>query len=154
VPLSRALAIISGLASAIDAAHRKGVIHRDLKPENVFLVSDTHAKILDYGIAKAVAATTTFATAGIVGTLAYMAPEQAAGGEAAPAWDIWALSIILFELLTARHPFHGGLPVGRAIPVKTLAPALSDALAATIDRALSLSPEQRPASAQALLRAL
>ena len=154
LPAARALAIMSGLASAIDAAHAKGVIHRDLKPENVFLISDTHAKILDYGIAKAAASHTTFATAGVVGTLAYMAPEQAAGGEASPAWDVWALTIIMFEMLTGRHPFNGGLPIGSAIPVKTLAPELSDELAAAVDGALSLSPDQRPSSATALLRAL
>ena len=155
MPAARAMPILSGLAAAIEAAHAKGIIHRDLKPENVFLVGKTmHAKILDYGIAKALESKTTFATPGVLGTLAYMAPEQAGGGEASPAWDVWALSVIAFEMLTGQHPFNGGLPVTNAIPIRTLAPDLSDAIATAIDRALSLNPSSRPATAGDLIHSL
>jgi len=154
MPTARALPILAGLASAVAAAHAKGVIHRDLKPENVFLVGNTtHAKILDYGIAKAVAATT-FATPGVLGTLAYMAPEQAGGGDASPAWDVWALSVIAFEMLSGAHPFGGGLPVTNAIAIRTLAPDLNDDVASAIDRALSLNPSARPATANAFSASL
>ncbi|MBY0494735.1 MAG: protein kinase [Cyanobacteria bacterium] len=136
---TRAIAILRGLAAAVEAAHAKGVIHRDLKPENVFLIGDTHAKILDYGIAKAVQSKTTFATPGVLGTLAYMAPEQAGGGEASPAWDMWALAVIAYEMLTGEHPFGGGLPVTRAAPIKTRMPEIADDLAKEIDGALALS---------------
>ena len=149
-----AIAILGGLASAIDAAHAKGVIHRDLKPENIFLTGETHAKILDYGIAKAIQSKTTFATPGVLGTLAYMAPEQAAGGDASPAWDVWALSVIGFEMLTGQHPFGGGLPVTRAIHIRTLAPEMSESIADAFDRALALQPSNRPATAKELLASL
>lgn len=142
---ARALAILSGLASAVDAAHAKGIIHRDLKPENVFLVGNTtHAKILDYGIAKAMASAATHATTGVVlGTPAYMAPEQASGGGASPAWDHWALSVIAYELFTGRHPFRGGLPITSAIPIRTLAPNLDENIASAIDHALTLDSSKR-----------
>jgi serine/threonine-protein kinase len=150
---SGALPILGGLASAIDAAHAKGVIHRDLKPENVFLTTDSSAKILDYGIAKPLTSAMTFSTPGVgMGTLGYMAPEQASGGDAAPAWDVWALTVIAFEMLTGQHPFGGGLPVRQATPIKTLAPDLPDDVADAIDAALSLTPSERPGTATGLLR--
>ena len=155
MPPPRAIAMLSGLAAAVDAAHARGVIHRDLKPENVFVIGNgTHAKILDYGIAKAVQSKTTFATPGVLGTLAYMAPEQAGGGDASPAWDVWALSVIAFEMLTGQHPFGGGLPVARAMPIKTCAPELGEEIARAIDRALSLSAADRPMTAGALIHSL
>ena len=142
---ARAFAILNGLWSAVDAAHAKGVIHRDLKPENVFLAGPTHAKILDYGIAKAIAANPTHATTGgVLGTLAYMAPEQASGGAAAPAWDHWALWVIAYEMLTGRHPFGGGLPITTAAPIRTLVPDLDDRIAGVIDQSLALDPTKRP----------
>ena len=153
IPPARALPILTGLAAGVDAAHATGVIHRDLKPENVFLVGDTHAKILDYGIAKAIASTTT-TRGGVAGTLAYMAPEQAAGGDASPAWDVWSLSVIAFEMLTGQHPFGGGLPVARSIPIATLVPELDERMAKAIDRSLSHTVADRPASAGALLTLL
>lgn len=154
IPPPKAIAILGGMAAALEAAHAKGVIHRDLKPENVFLVGETHAKILDYGIAKAVQSKTTFATPGVLGTLAYMAPEQAGGGDASLAWDVWALSVIAYEMLTGQHPFGGGLPVTRAAPIKTLMPELDDRMTAAIDRALSHTVSDRPASATALIDSL
>jgi hypothetical protein len=143
--ISRTLAILGGVSSAVDAAHAKGVIHRDLKPENVFIVGDTtHAKILDYGIAKAITSTTTpSTTGGVMGTLAYMAPEQASGGTASPAWDHWALSVIAYEMLTGRHPFGGGLPISAAVPIRMLVPDLDEKIATTIDQSLILDPAHR-----------
>lgn len=141
--VARATAILSGLASAVEAAHAKGIIHRDLKPENVFLVADTHAKILDYGIAKIAGVTGTNTTGGVLGTLAYMSPEQASGGTPSPSWDVWALSVMAFEMLTGRHPFGGGLPVTRATPVRALAPDLDESVASAVDASLSLSPSER-----------
>jgi hypothetical protein len=154
MPVARALTILAGLASAVGAAHAKGVIHRDLKPENVFLTSATHAKILDYGIAKAIQSKTTFATPGVLGTLAYMAPEQAGGGDASPAWDVWALSVIAFEMLTGQHPFGGGLPVTRATPARTIVTEIDESLASSLDRALSLAASDRPPTAAALIDSL
>ncbi len=117
----RVLAIMRGVCAAVDAAHRRHLVHRDLKPENVFL---THhdgietPKILDFGIAKVLAresASTEFDTAvgAMIGTPRYMAPEQLRGGSPEPSWDIWALALVAFEMLTGSHPFAAlalGLP--------------------------------------------
>lgn len=151
---ARALPIVAGIASAVDAAHAKGVIHRDLKPENVFLVGNTtHAKVLDFGIAKPMAGTTSATTGGIIGTIAYMAPEQASGGPVSPAWDVWSMSVIAYEMLTGAHPFGGGLPIASAVPILTQVPDLSDEIATAIDAALILDPSKRPRYAvSAILR--
>lgn len=154
MPAARALPIVAGIAAAVDAAHAKGVVHRDLKPENVFLVGNTtHAKVLDYGIAKAMAGTTSATTGGVIGSIPYMAPEQAAGGPVSPAWDVWSVSVIAYELLTGAHPFGGGLPITTAAPIRSLAPDLSDEIAGAIDSALILDPSKRPPYAvSAILR--
>lgn len=177
----RALAIVQGVASAIEAAHARGMIHRDLKPENIFLtrmlemtrpsdsrVSNSNfassnieiAKVLDFGIAKTTvdtSATTSFATASgvVVGTLAYMSPEQLDGGAAAPAWDLWSLAVIAYEMLSGAHPFGtavggGGVPIARAVAIRSGAPDLSKDVEMFFDRALSLEPRWRPATASAL----
>ncbi|MCE9566452.1 MAG: protein kinase [Planctomycetes bacterium] len=109
--------IIEKVARAVHAAHRLGVIHRDLKPANVLLTRDGEPKVADFGLAKhfgsEVDSAGRFLTrAGVVmGTPAYMAPEQAAGEEISYSIDIYALGVILYELLTARVPFQGTSPV-------------------------------------------
>ncbi len=122
-PLSpdRALAVSEDVAAAIDAAHRQNLIHRDLKPENLFLVRDgPHevTKVLDFGIAKSVAAlldrpTTTGAhtTPGLLlGTPGYMAPEQLRQQAPAASWDLWAFGLVVCEMLTGSHPLQLTLP--------------------------------------------
>ena len=112
-----AAGIVEKLARAAHAAHRLGVIHRDLKPPNVLLTSNGEPKIADFGLAKQLEAERDsagrFVThAGIVmGTPDYMAPEQAAGAPPTPAVDIYALGVILYELLTARVPFQAATAV-------------------------------------------
>jgi WD40 repeat protein/tRNA A-37 threonylcarbamoyl transferase component Bud32 len=109
--------IVEKLARATSAAHRLGVVHRDLKPANVLLTADGEPKIADFGLAKQLTnskdSTGRFVTqAGtIVGTPEYMAPEQAAGEAPSPAVDIYALGVILYELLTGRVPFQGATPI-------------------------------------------
>jgi serine/threonine protein kinase/tetratricopeptide (TPR) repeat protein len=123
IPLSEALGIATQIARAIEAAHAQGIIHRDLKPANIKVRPDGTVKVLDFGIAKALAADgpraatatqlPTVAAPGltqagaILGTAAYMSPEQARGRVAGKPADIWAFGCVLYEMLTGRSPFAG-----------------------------------------------
>ena len=139
------------IAEAIEAAHEKNVIHRDLKPANVKFTADGTAKVLDFGLAKAVegdsqppdaSLTTTAATqAGVVlGTAAYMSPEQARGQVVDRRTDVWAFGCVLFEMLAGRRPFEG----------ETLSDTLASVL--TRDPDWDALPPQTPASVNTLLR--
>ena len=117
--VAESLEIARQIAEALEAAHDKGIVHRDLKPSNVALTSDGHVKVLDFGLAKVHAgegashevsqSPTVMATrsGAVVGTAAYMSPEQANGREADRASDVWAFGCVLYEMLTGRRPFEG-----------------------------------------------
>src|ERR1700720_4067394 len=121
VPVEEALAIAKQIAEALEAAHEKGIIHRDLKPANVKLTPEGKVKVLDFGLAKAFAGDTstedmsnspTLSMAAtmqgvILGTAAYMSPEQARGKAVDKRTDIWAFGCVLFELLTGKAAFQG-----------------------------------------------
>src|ERR1700693_948440 len=121
IPVEEALAIAKQIAEALEAAHEKGIIHRDLKPANVKLTSEGKVKVLDFGLAKAFAGDTSTEDMGnsptlsmaatmqgvILGTAAYMSPEQAKGKAVDKRTDIWAFGAVLYELLTGKPAFHG-----------------------------------------------
>jgi serine/threonine protein kinase/Tol biopolymer transport system component len=124
IPVDEALAIATQIVEALEAAHEKGIIHRDLKPANVALTMDSHVKVLDFGLAKAVEPTSgtpsgltqspTITSPAmmtgvgvILGTAAYMAPEQAKGRVADKRADIWAFGCVVFEMLTGERAFQG-----------------------------------------------
>src|ERR1035438_9730571 len=119
LPLEEALRISRQIAEALEAAHEKGIVHRDLKPGNVKVKPDGSVKVMDFGLAKRLETasgdpetsptmTISPTRAGLIlGTAAYMAPEQARGKTVDKRADIWAFGVLLYELLTGRRPFHG-----------------------------------------------
>ena len=123
IPINEALPLARQIAEALHAAHDKGITHRDLKPENIALTLDGNVKVLDFGLAKpdgsrwtsAVAASPTITSPAlmtsvgtILGTAAYMSPEQARGGVADKRSDVWAFGCVLYEMLTGTRAFAGG----------------------------------------------
>ena len=153
--------MVEKLARAVDAAHRHGVIHRDLKPANVLLTKDGEPKIADFGVAKRIVGdrdgSGRFVTqAGMaIGTPEYMAPEQVAGETPTPAIDVYALGMILYELLTAKLPFNGATPAETMALVcnreplapRQLQPLLPKDLETICLKCLAKSPQQRYATA-------
>ncbi|MCB9377696.1 MAG: protein kinase [Holophagales bacterium] len=169
LPVEEALPIARQSAAALAAAHAAGVVHRDFKCENVFLVPRGESErvvVTDFGIARggsddAFGLTLTSA-GGVVGTPAYMAPEQVAGETVTPAVDQYALGIVLFEMVTGDLPFKGETPISTAAKRLTEAapspstrvPELDSAWSAAIERALARQPERRFASVLDLVDAL
>jgi serine/threonine protein kinase len=143
-PLSvdEVLAIARQLASALQAAHASGIVHRDLKPANVMLLQDGTVKLLDFGLAKLTTIDESSLTheGAILGTLAYMAPEQLRSGEVDARADLWALGAVLYEMLTRRPPFG----IGPAAEVVTR----------ILDADPPSLPKEVPADLAALVRAL
>jgi eukaryotic-like serine/threonine-protein kinase len=154
---AEAVRVVAAAADALDLAHRAGIVHRDVKPGNVFLTGDGEVKLLDFGIARA--ADETALTGGdLLGTAAYLAPERVLGHDATPASDVYAVGVLLYELLAGRPPFAGdsGTALAMAqvhaqpLPLGTAAPSVPPALAAACERALAKDPADRPPSAAAL----
>ncbi len=112
----RALEIISGVLSALDYAHRHGIVHRDIKPANVMLTRTGDVKVMDFGIARALndVGNTMTATSAVMGTAQYLSPEQARGEVVDARSDLYSAGVLLYELLTGRPPFTGDSPVSIA----------------------------------------
>jgi len=158
LPLTQALALFGELCGAVGTLHEQGLIHRDLKPENVYIVDGKHAVLLDFGIAKELAApaSTTTMDGGVRGTPAYMAPERFFGQPAAVSTDIYELAVTLYAMLAGRLPWDDlADPEARLSPRPLVELAqVPEELDVEIRRALSTRAQNRPATAGALLEAV
>lgn len=156
-PVARALGWASELALALAHAHRHGVVHRDLKPGNVLLDASGHAKLADFGLARGIDALHT-GTGVVPGTPFYMAPELLAGNVPSAASDLYALGVLLFELLTGQRP-HMAATMGELLrrvaqepppALATLRPDLPPALGVLLDRLLAKLPRERATDGDAV----
>jgi eukaryotic-like serine/threonine-protein kinase len=158
-----ALSIVAQACRGLEYAHRNGVVHRDVKPGNLLCGEDGVVKLADFGIAKAISEESSITQVGsVLGTAAYLAPEQAAGEQAGPAADLYALGVVTYQFLSGRLPYEAqsltelALKQQREVPPRLdeLNHEVTPQLAMAVDRALALDPRQRPASADDLRRAL
>jgi eukaryotic-like serine/threonine-protein kinase len=157
--LRDALSIVAQACRGLEYAHRNGVVHRDVKPGNLLRGEDGVVKLADFGIAKAFSDESSITQVGsVLGTAAYLAPEQAAGEQAGPAADLYALGVVAYQLMSGRLPYEAqsltelALKQQRELPPRLdeLNPEVTPQLAMAVDRALALDPRQRPASADEL----
>ncbi|MGH9672678.1 MAG: serine/threonine-protein kinase, partial [Bryobacteraceae bacterium] len=155
----------SQVAKALAVAHASGIVHRDIKPENIVVRPDGYVKVLDFGLARLAPATTTDPEATtahqtipgvLLGTMAYMSPEQASGEAVTPATDVFALGIVVYELATGQRPFRAGTMLGllQAIvshlppPPSAFNPAVPAALDDVIRRMLEKEAKRRPTAVE------
>jgi serine/threonine-protein kinase len=169
LPEARAVEIGQQILGSLAEAHDAGIVHRDMKPGNFMLMQtrsgEDFVKVLDFGIAKLrdeTASVSTTSAGAIIGTPSYLSPEQARGLSIDARADLYSVGALLYELLAGRPPFHGMSPVAVVSahlhdpppPLRTLAPGVSEALAAIVHRALEKKPERRFASADEMRGAL
>ena len=163
LPLEEAIELVAQVADALDYAHRQGVVHRDVKPNNILLGHDGRPLLADFGLAKPIPGDRRLTNAGmLLGTPDYMAPEQAQEAEVDGRADIYALGVVLFEVLAGQHPFAGETPISIIIkhisePLprpSALNPAVSPHLDEIVAQATAKSPEERYQHAGDLARAL
>ena len=150
--------LASEVADALAYAHARGVIHRDIKPQNILLTEDGIAKVADFGIARTLDATSLTRTGFVMGSVQYLSPEQARGDPAGPGSDLYALGVVLFEMLVGRVPFDGDSAVSIALKhlgepppdLRRIRPDVSQAMAAIVARLLAKFDGDRYPTAAAL----
>jgi eukaryotic-like serine/threonine-protein kinase len=161
--VQEALSMVLQACRGLDYAHRNGVVHRDVKPGNLLRAEDGVVKLADFGIAKAVTDESAITQVGsVIGTAAYLAPEQAAGEQVGPPADIYALGVVTYQFLSGRLPYEAqsltelALKQMREIPppLDELNPDVTPQLAVAVDRALALDPRDRYPDAESFRDAL
>ncbi|WP_417689115.1 serine/threonine protein kinase [Roseibium sp.] len=160
MPLEEIHAIMSQILAGLSCIHAAGIVHRDLKPANVMLTDDGGVKVTDFGIARLTAMDAT--GAGMIGTPAYMAPEQLMGAEVDARADIYAAGVVLYEMLTGRKPYKGGgiealyttLRNGKVTPPSEIVTTLCAELDEIVLKAMSIEPDDRFDDADSMRQAL
>jgi serine/threonine-protein kinase len=153
--VEEAVEIIGQACRGLDYAHRNGVVHRDVKPGNLLVSEAEVIKLADFGIARAAGQSSITQVGSVLGTAAYLAPEQARGEEAGPRSDIYSLGVVAYQLLSGRLPYEANSLSELTLkqqresppPLEQLNPLVPPELARAVTLALGLSPEQRPADA-------
>jgi serine/threonine-protein kinase len=161
--LEDAMAVVAQACRGLDYAHRNGVVHRDVKPGNLLRAEDGTVKLADFGIAKALHEESSITQVGsVLGTAAYLAPEQAHGEPAGPRADLYALGVVTYQLLAGRLPYEAASLTELALKQQSeppqrldhLVPGVPAQLAGAVERALALDPADRFASAEEMGAAL
>jgi serine/threonine protein kinase len=155
---AEAVEIVAQACGGLQHAHDHGLVHRDVKPQNLLVRDDGCVKIADLGIARADESTRLTQRGTVLGTAAYLSPEQAAGEEVTPAADVYSLGAVLYELLTGRTPYQFSSlaelahkqATGEIVPPRDLEPGIPDRLEAVVMRCLAREPRFRPNSAAEL----
>jgi serine/threonine-protein kinase len=163
-PLQRAVEIVEGILTALQYSHKNGIVHRDIKPGNIMITDSGDTKVMDFGIARALAdsGATLTSTWNIVGTAQYLSPEQATGGQADARSDLYSVGCLFYELVSGKPPFSGETPVAIAYqhvstpltPVTDIEPSLDPALNNFFSISLAKDPADRYQSANAMLKDL
>lgn len=162
MPPHAAVAVVRPVLEALAVAHRAGLVHRDIKPENILISDDGDVKIADFGLVRAVAASTVTSSSVILGTAAYLSPEQVTTGSASASSDVYGVGVVLFELLTGRTPFTGDTSLSIAyqridndVPLpSTLIAGVPPQFDDVVQHATVRDPEHRYRNADDMARAL
>ena len=156
LPAPLACQITIRILSALEHAHRNGIIHRDIKPQNILVHADGHIKVADFGIARIADSATLTKGDNVMGSVHYFSPEQARGESATAASDLYSTGIVLYEMLTGKAPFDGDNPVAIAMqhlhatptPIQALAPDVPQAISQVCMKAMEKNPAMRYQSAR------
>ena len=151
-----AVRIAKEIASALESAHRNNLVHCDIKPHNILVMPDGHIKVTDFGIARAVSASTMTYSGSVMGSVHYFSPEQAKGTVITTKSDVYSLGVVLYEMLTGQLPFNGETSVSIALkhlqeeplPIRQLNPSIPPVLEAIVQKAMSKDPADRPNSTE------
>lgn len=151
-----AVRIAKEIASALESAHRNNLVHCDIKPHNILVMPDGHIKVTDFGIARAVSASTMTYSGSVMGSVHYFSPEQAKGTVITTKSDVYSLGVVLYEMLTGQLPFNGETSVSIAlkhlqeepVPIRQINPSIPPVLEAIVQKAMSKDPADRPSSTE------